>query len=149
MKNLTWLFLFCLVGCASDREFLRQSTQDLKLRHAQIAQSLGYDKDQPDIDFIKPIWMRGPSKSERIEEKEKIERELLRRWQSGDQGAYLPIFGRQSRHGKDSNSLSFASLNTHVAGSNPVAPTTFFRSKRGFRGIPQQLLLAFSGHYRQ
>jgi hypothetical protein len=68
------------------------STAELKLRHSQLRESLGYDKGQPDIDFVKPVWMRGPSRSERIEEKERIERELLHRWKGGDQEAHLEIF---------------------------------------------------------
>ena len=88
------LCLFLLVGCASaEKKYATTRTAELKLRHAQILESLGYDQNQPDIDFLKPVWMRGPSRPQRLEEKETIERELLRRWQAGDNEAFLPIFG--------------------------------------------------------
>lgn len=93
MKAFILLLAVLLVGCSSiEKKIAQTSTPELKLRHQQLASSLGYDKNQPDIDFLKPVWMRGPSKSERIEEKEAIERELLRRYSAGDSNAKLDIF---------------------------------------------------------
>lgn len=59
------------VSCASDgKKIYSLSTPELKLRHAQLAEEVA----QPP------------------KEKDKIEFELLRRWQAGDRAAYLPVF---------------------------------------------------------
>lgn len=81
-----------LCGCAStDGKRDTRSTSELHLRRNQIVQALG-EESKIEIDFLKPIWMRGPTRADRIEEKEEIERELLRRWKNGDKEAYLPLF---------------------------------------------------------
>ncbi|PYJ61862.1 MAG: hypothetical protein DME24_05560 [Verrucomicrobia bacterium] len=59
-----------------------------------MSQALEGEKGQPDIEWIKPIWFRGPSRSDRIKEKEEIEFELLRRYKAGDQEAKLPVFSQ-------------------------------------------------------
>ena len=60
-----------VVSCASDsKKIYSLSTPELKLRHAQLAEEVA----QPP------------------KEKDRIEFELLRRWQAGDRAAYLPVF---------------------------------------------------------
>ena len=59
------------VSCASEsKKIYSMSTPELKLRHTQLVEEVA----QPP------------------REKEKIEFELLRRWQDGDKAAYLPQF---------------------------------------------------------
>ncbi len=59
------------VSCASEsKKIPSMSTPELKLRHAQLVEEVA----QPP------------------REKEKIEFELLWRWQAGDKAAYLPVF---------------------------------------------------------
>jgi hypothetical protein len=72
MKLLLLLAVVLLaVGCASESKRLQSvSTPELKLRHTQLVEEVA----QPP------------------REKEKIEFELLRRWQAGDRAAYLPQF---------------------------------------------------------
>ncbi len=98
MNRITALLaiVFCLgfFGCATtpQKKYASVSTAELKLRHTQLAQALTGETGQPDIEWIKPIWARGPSRADRINEKETIEFELLRRWKAGDQEAFLPAF---------------------------------------------------------
>jgi hypothetical protein len=94
MKFLPLLLVVFLFGCATtpEKKYANTSTPEVKLRHAQLVQSLAGDASQPDIEWIKPIWARGASRSDRVKEKEEIERELLRRFQAGDKGASLLIF---------------------------------------------------------
>ena len=63
--------VFLAVSCASDNKKIQSmTTPELKLRHTQLVEEVA----QPP------------------REKEKIEFELLRRWQVGDKAAYLPQF---------------------------------------------------------
>lgn len=80
-----------LVGCAT---LSKQSTSELKLRHAQLEQYLASEKKGFEFKFGPPLAMAimGDERQDRIEEKESIERELLRRWKHGDKDAHLPIF---------------------------------------------------------
>ena len=59
------------VSCASEsKRYPFMSTPELKLRHEQLVEEVS----QPPT------------------EKERIEFELLSRWQAGDRAAYLPVF---------------------------------------------------------
>ena len=63
--------VFLAVSCASDNKRIQSmSTPELKLRHTQLVEEVA----QPPT------------------EKEKIEFELLWRWEAGDKAAYLPQF---------------------------------------------------------
>jgi hypothetical protein len=63
--------VFLAVGCASDNKKIQSmTTPELKLRHTQLAEEV----EQPP------------------REKQKIEFELLWRWEAGDKAAYLPQF---------------------------------------------------------
>jgi len=63
--------VFLVVSCASDNKKIQSmTTPELKLRHTQLVEEVA----QPP------------------REKEKIEFELLRRWEAGDRAAYLPQF---------------------------------------------------------
>ena len=63
--------VFLAVGCASDYTKIQSmTTPQLKLRHTQLAEEV----EQPP------------------REKQKIEFELLSRWEAGDKAAYLPQF---------------------------------------------------------
>ncbi|HEY4273474.1 MAG TPA: hypothetical protein VGM65_15855 [Candidatus Udaeobacter sp.] len=63
--------VFLAVGCASDNKKIQlMTTPELKLRHTQLVEEVA----QPP------------------REKEKIEFELLWRWETGDKAAYLPQF---------------------------------------------------------
>ena len=63
--------LFLAVSCASDNKKIQSmTTPELKLRHTQLAEEVEYPP----------------------REKQKIEFELLWRWESGDKAAYLPQF---------------------------------------------------------
>lgn len=63
--------LFLAVSCASDSKKIQSmTTPELKLRHTQLAEEV----EQPP------------------REKQKIEFELLWRWEAGDKAAYLPQF---------------------------------------------------------
>lgn len=83
------LLLGLLAGCASLQS---KSTTELKLRHAQLAESLGDERGQVDLEWLKPIFARGPSRAEKVAEKQRIESALLQRYEAGDKDAYLPIF---------------------------------------------------------
>ena len=79
------------VGCASpEKKYSGKSDAELKLRHTQlveeIAQPRGWNSDH----------FGGSTESRKGEtkERERIEVELLRRYQAGDQAAYLPQFSR-------------------------------------------------------
>jgi starvation-inducible outer membrane lipoprotein len=80
---------FLAIGCASmDKEIHAKSTSELKLRHTQlveeIAQPRGWSFDR--------FGGGSENRKKQIKEKEKIELELLHRYQSGDKAAYLPSF---------------------------------------------------------
>lgn len=80
-------------GCVTakvERVARRSSTPDLKLRHAQLEQETGRAYFQ----FGGMGWGGMSNHDYDTEEKHAIERELLKRYQAGDKGAYLPIFGR-------------------------------------------------------
>jgi hypothetical protein len=63
--------VFLAVSCASDNKKIQSmTTPELKLRHAQLVEEV----EQPP------------------REKQKIEFELLWRWEAGDKAAYLPQF---------------------------------------------------------
>lgn len=61
------------------------SDSELKLRRVQLMEQLSG-------------WEIGSGaqshRKDMFEEKEQIERELLRRYQAGDKAAYLPVFGQ-------------------------------------------------------
>jgi hypothetical protein len=93
MKSLACGFLVLfLLGCAT---LQKQPTADLKLRWNQCAEFLTGEKKAFDLKFGPLLWMamQGDDRKDRIEEKERIERELFRRWKAGDKEAFLPIFG--------------------------------------------------------
>lgn len=90
--------LFLIVGCASpEKKLSREGTTELKLRHQQCLDYLRAERKDFEFKFGPPLAMaiQGDPRKERIEEKERLERELLRRWKAGDAEAYLPIFGGQ------------------------------------------------------
>lgn len=93
MKTIIGILLIaCCFGCATSR-MQKASTDDLKLRHAQLVESLS--GSQFNMRFGPPIMMAfagDGGRQDRINEKERIERELLRRYKSGDQRAYLAMF---------------------------------------------------------
>ena len=63
--------VFFTVSCASDyKKIQSMTTPELKLRHTQLAEEVEHPP----------------------REKEKIEFELLWRWEAGDKAAYLPQF---------------------------------------------------------
>lgn len=93
LHYLSVLFIVLLVSCAGGK-FSKRSTADLKLRHAQIIEALGMDANRIDVKIGHPFFMGSGDRKDRIEEKENIERELLRRYEAGDKGAHLPIFDR-------------------------------------------------------
>jgi hypothetical protein len=90
---LSLALVFCCACASIDKKVSGRNTNELKLRHSQLADSLGYDKGEVNLDFMAPMWMRGPSKGERLAEKEAIERVLLARYRNGDKDAHLAIFG--------------------------------------------------------
>jgi hypothetical protein len=83
-KKLTFLFAFALISCASiDSKVARLSTSELELRRQQIQYRLAATAGQ---------WSFGRGlgshdvigeRNDLLEEKEAIERELLRRRQTG------------------------------------------------------------------
>lgn len=90
MRSVLLLSLFLLVGCAG---LSKTPTSELKFRHNQIIQYL--NTERRGFEFkAGPPWMGGvgSEREGRIKEKEEIERELLRRYHSGDAAAHLPIF---------------------------------------------------------
>jgi hypothetical protein len=86
-KNLAFLATFCLLswlatGCTTIRDM---STRDLKLEHSQHDRVVGAGSY---------AWGSAMNeRNDRIKKREKIERELLKRYQAGDKEAYLPVFG--------------------------------------------------------
>lgn len=98
MRTCFLLIILLLCSCATnetrDDPLAISTTEELRLRHAQLTEALSLDTKQPDLEFMKPVWERGPSRKDRTAERERIERELLKRWQNGDQKAELPIFHR-------------------------------------------------------
>ena len=83
--------LFC--GCATTN-YTKTSTAELKLRHTQCVEYLTAEKKQWELKFGSPLQMAmmGDPRRDRIEEKERVEKELLKRWKAGDKEAYLPVF---------------------------------------------------------
>lgn len=98
MKLITTLFItILLIGCASpevalQKRYHRKSTVELKLRRQQLLDDVG--RGGFDLRFGSPLAlaMMGNPREGKIKEKEEIERELLRRYASGDRAAWLPIF---------------------------------------------------------
>jgi hypothetical protein len=97
MKIIRVLVLMMVVGCATtpEQKYVNTTTAELKLRHTQCVQFLVAEKKEIDIKFGPPLamaMMGDGGRGDRIKEKEEIEKELLRRYQSGDKSAFLPIF---------------------------------------------------------
>lgn len=84
MKAGLWLLIVCaalLVGCATARmnhRVAQMSTPELKLRRGQLTEEIAKTHG----------WLVG----DQIEEKQAIERELLKRYQLGDKSADLQDF---------------------------------------------------------
>ena len=84
-KKLTFLLAFALIGCASiDSKVARLSTSELELRRQQIAYRLAQTSGQ----WSTTDWGLGShdvigDRNDLLKEKEAIERELLRRRQTG------------------------------------------------------------------
>lgn len=82
-----------LTGCASLQS---KSTTDLKLRHAQLSERLGGSNVELTVNVSARRGFGGmggdDDHEDQWEEKERIERELWKRYQAGDKEAYLPIF---------------------------------------------------------
>lgn len=101
MKTTPWMLLalFLLFGCAStpQKKYSGVSTESLRLKHNQCVEALGPDYRSSDFNYTPPglagLAFRNP-KEERIKEKQELEEELLRRWQTGDQAAHLAIFDK-------------------------------------------------------
>ncbi len=97
MKRIAALCLCgLLVGCATptlQEEYSKTSTAELELRHARCARLLSLEKQYIDFRLGPPLAMAimDDGRSDRIKEKEKTGKELLRRGQAGDKDAYLPI----------------------------------------------------------
>jgi hypothetical protein len=88
---ITFLFAALLIGCASEtKKVHHMPTAELKLRRQQLIEEIA----QPQGWRLRGFAAGTEGREEQIEEKEKIEMELLHRWQAGDQGAYLPQFSR-------------------------------------------------------
>lgn len=81
------MFLFACASTTLEQKYAKTSTAELKLRHAQCVDFLSSQKNAIIVKFSP-----GDGRRDRIREKEEIEKELLRRYQTGDKGAYLPIF---------------------------------------------------------
>lgn len=79
-------------------KFKRESTPNLKLRHHQLVEAIGQGGFSFKVGPPIAMMMMGDKREDRIREKEEIEREMLRRWRSGDKEAYLPTFGDYAPH---------------------------------------------------
>lgn len=88
MKPLVLLCVLLFCGCAN---LQKQETSSLKLRHAQLVEALSVSHFN--VSFG-PFGGGDGGRQGKIDEKERIERELLRRYKGGEEGAYLAIFGR-------------------------------------------------------
>lgn len=78
-----------IFGCAStDKKFNGMSTAELKLRREQLAEEIA----QPMGWRFSGFRPGTESHDDQIKEKQKIEFELLRRYEAGDKSAYLPSF---------------------------------------------------------
>ncbi len=88
--------LLLFVGCAYtpenqirravERSDAKKTTAQLKLRHAQLERETGGSHFE---------WGGAyGDRQAKVREMERIERELMRRYKSGDQEAFLPIFAR-------------------------------------------------------
>jgi hypothetical protein len=84
-----------IMGCAiietpiQNAVLRRKSTPELKLRHNQLAQRLGDNRLEVSVG---PFGGGTKGHEDEWNEKERIERELLKRYQAGDKEAFLPIF---------------------------------------------------------
>jgi hypothetical protein len=80
------------------RKYASQSTDELKLRRNQIIEMLGAGRKEIDIKIGSPLAMAMMDDDGKIEdlfkEKNEIERELLRRWKAGDEGAKVETFSQ-------------------------------------------------------
>jgi len=87
------LIISLLCGCATtlQEKYSSTTTPQLKLKHTQLAEYLVSEKKGFEFHFGNPLFSKD-ERPDRIKEKEEIEQELLRRYQSGDKAAYLPIF---------------------------------------------------------
>jgi len=93
--NALLVLVLILTGCASiQSKYANTTTPEMQLRHRQIEEWLVSEKNGMDIKIGSPFMMMGDGgRKDRINEKEEIEKELLRRYQSGDKAAYLAMFG--------------------------------------------------------
>jgi hypothetical protein len=83
--------LLLLVSCASTSKRIHSmSTAELKLRRTQLAEEIA----QPMGWRFSGFRPGTEGHEDQLKEKQKIEFELLRRWQAGDKEAYLPQFSR-------------------------------------------------------
>ena len=90
---LATIILLCSCGTLESK-YANTTTTQLKLRHTQCVQFLTQEKKSLDIRIgSSPFGMGDGGRKDRINEKEEIENELLRRYQAGDKDAYLPMFG--------------------------------------------------------
>ena len=97
-KSLIFIVLAVgiLCGCQSlQGKYSKTTTAQLQLRHEQLVEYLNSEKKSFEFHLGNPMFQSDPRK-DRIEEKEGIETELLRRYQSGDQAAFLPMFTKDS-----------------------------------------------------
>jgi hypothetical protein len=92
MKFVALLFVGILaISCASEQKKIsRAPTAELKLRRQQLIEEI----EQPQSWRFTGFRAGTQDRGDEIAEKEKIEFELLRRWQEGDREAYLPQFSR-------------------------------------------------------
>jgi hypothetical protein len=77
------------IGCAStpENQYASASTPELKLRHTRLMEVIG---DEPSAS----IKLGEQLATMMVADARGIERELLRRYQAGDQAAHLPIFDK-------------------------------------------------------
>jgi hypothetical protein len=88
---LTLLALVLFIGCAAQQKRIaRMPTAELKLRRQQLIEEI----TQPQGFRLSGFRPGTEGHQDAMDEKNKIEFELLRRWKAGDKGAYLPQFSR-------------------------------------------------------
>jgi outer membrane biogenesis lipoprotein LolB len=91
MRLFALLSILLLYGCASDqKKFASVPTAELKLRRQQLIEEIAQPQEWRFTGFRKGTQ----GHEDQIEEKEKIEMELLHRCQAGDKAACLPQFSR-------------------------------------------------------
>ena len=95
MKTIYLTILACLlIGCASvQSKYSKTSTTELAMRHTQCVQYLNNEHGFR-FAFGPGAAFMGDPRADRIKEKERIEKELLKRYTAGDKAAYLPMFSQ-------------------------------------------------------